>query len=283
MAYVRLVHWKAEETPERVERLQRAGHEAHAALPQGPPFLRELTERPPAALVIDLGRVPSHGRDVALTVRQRASTRRIPLVFVGGEPAKVEAIRTLLPDAVYADWDTVGEAIARALREPPAVPVVPSSVFAPYAGRPLATKLGLRAGTRLRLEHAPAGFRRVLGELPEGARVLGRAAGEADLTVWFTRSLRQLGEEMPGIAAAAACGPVWIAWPKKTPVAPGAGAAGRCSGRPLAAADRPAAPSDLGERQVRGAGLAAGLVDYKICAIDATWSGLLFRRRAPGR
>jgi len=30
---------------------------------------------------------------------------------------------------------------------------------------------------------------------------------------------------------------------------------------------------------VRGTGLANGLVDYKICAIDATWSGLLFRRR----
>ena len=51
--------------------------------------------------------------------------------------------------------------------------------------------------------------------------------------------------------------PLWIAWPKKAS----------------------ALRSDVGETDVRGAGLANGLVDYKICAIDATWSGLLFRRR----
>jgi hypothetical protein len=30
---------------------------------------------------------------------------------------------------------------------------------------------------------------------------------------------------------------------------------------------------------VRRVGLAAGLVDYKICAIDETWSGLKFVKR----
>jgi hypothetical protein len=51
--------------------------------------------------------------------------------------------------------------------------------------------------------------------------------------------------------------PLWIAWPKK---------ASRLE-------------TDVSETEVRQTGLDAGLVDYKICAIDATWSGLLFRRR----
>jgi hypothetical protein len=55
-------------------------------------------------------------------------------------------------------------------------------------------------------------------------------------------------------------GGLWIAWPKKA------------SGM----------PTDLTQTDVRRAGLASGLVDYKICAIDATWSGLLFARRKKG-
>ncbi len=59
------------------------------------------------------------------------------------------------------------------------------------------------------------------------------------------------------MARLAAEAPLWIAWPKKT------------SGL----------VADVGEPEVRQTGLDAGLVDYKICAIDATWSGLLFRNR----
>lgn len=54
---------------------------------------------------------------------------------------------------------------------------------------------------------------------------------------------------------------VWIVWPKKT--------------SPLAA--------DVSQRDVRSAGLHQGLVDYKICAVDDDWSGLLFLRRKTGR
>lgn len=58
-------------------------------------------------------------------------------------------------------------------------------------------------------------------------------------------------------AEAAERGRLWIAWPKKA------------SG----------VESDLTQQQVRTFGLDAGLVDYKICSIDATWSGLCFTRR----
>jgi len=40
---------------------------------------------------------------------------------------------------------------------------------------------------------------------------------------------------------------------------------------------------DLGEPKVREMGLAIGLVDYKVCAVDETWSGLAFAvRRTKG-
>ncbi len=59
------------------------------------------------------------------------------------------------------------------------------------------------------------------------------------------------------MAVGANHGPIWIVWPKKTSHA----------------------ASDLSQQSVREVGLAAGLVDYKICSLDSTWSGLLFTRR----
>jgi len=38
--------------------------------------------------------------------------------------------------------------------------------------------------------------------------------------------------------------------------------------------------SDLGEKEVRAFGLAAGFVDYKVCAVDPTWSGCCLRAGA---
>lgn len=72
MKLVRLAHWKEEELAERVERLRAAspGHDVQPLTVDGAAALRGLAERPPAALVIDLGRLPSHGRDIALTVRR---------------------------------------------------------------------------------------------------------------------------------------------------------------------------------------------------------------------
>jgi hypothetical protein len=60
---------------------------------------------------------------------------------------------------------------------------------------------------------------------------------------------------------AARAGGLWIAWPKKA-----SGVA-----------------TDLTEDVVRRDGLAAGLVDHKVCAIDATWSGLRFALRKEKR
>ena len=96
MPKLRLVHWKAQEAEERAERLRSADYEVNCDIPGGASFLRDLGLDAPAAVVIDLSRLPSQGRDMALLIRRRKSTRHLPLVFVGGTTAKVQRVRELL-------------------------------------------------------------------------------------------------------------------------------------------------------------------------------------------
>jgi hypothetical protein len=233
------------------------GYDVAHDVPRGPAWLRDLRSDPPAAVVVDLSRYPSHGRDVALAIRQHKATRGIPLVFVGGEPEKVAQIRNLLPDAVFADWGQIAGPLREAVAHPPVEPVVPPSVLAGYAGTPLPRKLGVKPGTVVALIGAPDGFLEMLADLAEGAAFHDRPGTFCHLTIWFARSRAELQGEIPRIGAQAVHGPIWIAWPKKAA----------------------ATNSDLSEQYVREIGLGAGLVDYKICAIDQTWSGLLFARR----
>ena len=255
MKRIQLVHWKPEEAGPRVAWLRKAGYRVLLRSP-GPEFLKDLRSRPPDAVVIDLERLPSQGRDVGVALRHRKATRGIPLVLAGGEGGKVERIRKVLPDAVFTPWSRVRAALRRAMAHPPAEPAAPPSTLAAYSGTPLPRKLGIREDIVVAVIGAPPGFRRTLGRLPRGARLRDTARGRADLTVWFARSRRVLDRRIGQMAARADHGPLWIAWPKK-------------------AAET---GSDLTQKAVRAAGLAAGLVDYKICAIDPTWSGLLFTR-----
>jgi|SRR5579871_6729465 len=126
-----------------------------------------------------------------------------------------------------------------------------------YSGTPLVKKLGVKEGTRLVLVGAPPGFKKLLTGLPAGARVTSAdAIAGAELSIWFVRSRRELEGRIPAFAVSMGQG-LWMAWPKKA-----SGVA-----------------TDLTEDVIRTAGLAHGLVDYKVCAIDETWSGLKFARR----
>jgi hypothetical protein len=127
--------------------------------------------------------------------------------------------------------------------------------MAGYSGTPLVRKLGIAAGTRLALISAPDGFERELVGLPGDVRILNRVAGAPELAIWFVSSRRELDRRLPAMAKQIGRG-IWIAWPK------------RASG----------VATDLSGDVVRSAGLAWGLVDYKICAINDVWSGLKFAR-----
>jgi hypothetical protein len=136
--------------------------------------------------------------------------------------------------------------------------------MAGYSGTPLSKKLGLKPDHRALFLNAPDGFGAELGELPPGVEIAehARAGGERDVIVWFVRSEGDLrGRFAPLAQKLAAAGGLWIAWPKKA------------SG----------VPTDLDENLVREIGLAHGLVDNKVCAIDETWSGLRFVIRLKDR
>ena len=258
MPRVRLIHWNAAEAAERARQLRTAGYQvAHKGL-EPHAILRELAGKPPAAVVIDLTRMPSQGRDLALFLRQRKTTRHVPLVFAGGDPEKVKRIRKLLPDATYTGWNRIGAALKRALARPPAKPVVPDSSLAGYSGTPLPKKLGIKENSVVALLGAPPGFGNTLGKLPAGVRLRTNTRDACDRILWFTKSRKQLEKRVGPLGRALSDkGGLWIAWPKQA-----SGVA-----------------TDLTQNDVRRIGLAAGLVDYKICAIDATWSGLLFAVR----
>lgn len=254
---VRLIHWNAAEAGALAGRLRSAGFRVNFEVPRGLRFLRDLRAHPPAAVVIVLSRLPSQGRDVAMAIRHSRATRSLPLVFAGGDPAKVSRIRAQIPEAVYTSTGRLPGALKLAIAHPREVTVVPRSSLEGYSGTPLVKKLGIREGSVVALIGAPRGFEASLGVLPEGAILRRRRGGRRDLTIWFARSMKDLEAGIRSLAPAAGGGAIWIAWPKKTS----------------------SLVSDLTQTEVRRIGLASGLVDYKVCAIDATWSGLLFTRR----
>jgi hypothetical protein len=121
-----------------------------------------------------------------------------------------------------------------------------------YSGTPLATKLGIKPGSDVRLVGAPESFEDVLAA-PDGVSVRRRGALRADVVVVFTTSYADLAKQVPRLGEAVfPDSSLWVAWPKKS------------SG----------VPTDVTEDSVREVALPLGLVDNKVCAIDATWSGL---------
>jgi hypothetical protein len=258
---VGLIHWNAGEAKQRTEILRAAGYEVICKMQAGPEFLRDLRTKPATAIVIDLSRLPSHGRDVAMGIRIWKATRLVPLVFVEGDPDKVARIKTLLPDAAFTTWKRIRSVLKRAIEHPPENPVRPDSLLAGYSGTPLPKKLGIKANSVVALEGAPRGFLKTLGELPEGVELQEDTRSPSEIILWFLRSRDELQHGMKNMAARTGSGRVWIIWPKKA------------SG----------VVTDVTQNDVRTIGLAAGLVDFKICAVDATWSGLAFTRRKAGK
>jgi CheY-like chemotaxis protein len=255
---IQLFHWNASEAAQYIDFLVSAGYEVIYNASANPmDDLRRMRQDPPAAVVIDLSRLPSHGREVGMAIRSQKTTRYIPLVFVSGEAEKVTRVRSMLPDAVYTTWEGIRQALKEAIEHPPAEPIATTSAMDAYAGQPLTKKLGIKSGMTIGLVNTPSGFIEALGPLPEKVCLHEQPEEHCDLLIWFVRSRNELEQGMPQVVARNDYRGVWIAWPKKT------------SG----------VSSDLTQPVVRKAGLAVELVDYKVCAIDATWSGLLFSRR----
>jgi len=124
-----------------------------------------------------------------------------------------------------------------------------------YSGTPLPAKLGIKPGDVVGLVGAPRDFSLTLGDLPPGVTLRFGARGTCSALIRFVRSQAELDKNIKRFAARANDFHPWIAWQK---------------GKRRAS---------LGEKAVREAALAAGLVDFKICAFDGAWSGLRFALR----
>ena len=133
--------------------------------------------------------------------------------------------------------------------------------MAGYSGKPLAAKLGLKEGFRVAVVNEPDGFRPELGDL-SAITISTKLQPPLDLILFFVKTQSELKKGFAKLASKLApAGMLWIAWPKKA------------SG----------VLSDLTDNSVREIGLAAGLVDVKVCAVDDTWSGLKFVIRLKDR
>ena len=251
MARIRLIHSKPDEAAPRIETLRQAGHEVAYQERVPPATIRaDATD----AFVIDLARVPSHGREVAVYIRGTKATRHIPIVFAGGEPDKVEKVRQMIPDATYADWDHIRSAVKKALAHPPSECVVPPQMMNRYGDRPVAQKLGIKAGQTVTAIDAPRNFPELLGGVPEGVTFNEDERRPGPVTLWFIHdaaSYQEFVSERRGIARRSK---LWVVWPK--------GDTGKRAG--------------INQNVVRQIAISIGLVDYKICSVDEKWSAMLF-------
>ncbi len=134
--------------------------------------------------------------------------------------------------------------------------------MAGYSKRSLVDKLGIKEGARVYIGNPPAGYDVTLGKLPQGTIPLKSLKNPCDFIQFFTTERTQLQREFPKLKASLAQdGILWVSWPK-----------GASKIR-----------TDLNENIAREIGLANGLVDVKVCAVDDVWSGLKFVYRLKDR
>jgi CheY-like chemotaxis protein len=256
MANVVLVHWNEQEAKERARALKALGYKAKILFDPEKQSLAEIREHPPELFLIDLSRLPSQGREIAGHFRRAKATRSVPILFVGGDAERVKTARKLIPDAEFAKWEEIRAAIKRAIKNAPRNPAVPSTMAA-YSASALPKKLGIRDNCSIMLINPPNRFERKLDPLPAYTKIVDDP-NDANVAVLFALSLTELARDFSALANALPNkAALWIAWPKKA------------SG----------VKTDLDGNIVREFGLDAGWVDYKVCAIDETWSGLCFARK----
>jgi hypothetical protein len=122
-----------------------------------------------------------------------------------------------------------------------------------HLGTPLVRKLGIGAGHRVLLVDAPEDFHALLAPLPPAVAFVARADADVDLAHVFVSSRAALAMHLATLRRALRPeAVVWVSWPKKAAKV----------------------ATDVTEDVVRELALPLGFVDVKVCAVDATWSGL---------
>ena len=248
MPKIVLLHWKQEEIGDLAAHLQ--GFSVALYVPtQGEGMTGLKAFGVPDAFVISLERMPSHGRDIGWHLLKQKATRQVPIVYVGGDPAKVAKIRELLPQAVYTTWAEAAEAVRDALANPSVVvnaPVVLSAA-------PLHSKIGLKEGMHIALIGAPAPLETLVSVMPGGIVIHEMPSpSEVAMTLWFVRSETEFFDELPSIAPLLGNKPrLWVFYRRGKGVT--------WTGILEAAGEQ-------------------GLAQFKIMRLNEVWSGVAFGR-----
>jgi len=256
---VRLVSWDENTAKVRTRDLTNLGFrvEASSLLGSGG-IVGHFRDLAPDAVVLDLDRLPSHGREVGTVLRDSKSTRHLPLVFAGGAPEKVDRIRGELPDAVFTAWELIGDAVEQAIAHPPTSPVKARSHADRSAATPLPQKLGIKAGMQVAVVGGLEGLEELLGDLPQGTALGKRFTTETRLGLYFVRSELELANAYEhALGRLPETVSFWVIYPKQ----------------------KKNVKMSFNENDVRALGLASGFVDYRVCSVNAEWSGLKFARK----
>src|SRR4029077_21144480 len=132
MPLIRLICWNRDLTRERANALRGSGFTVNASPLGISGLIGHFRKVSPAVVLIDLDRLPSHGREVAIVLRNSKSTRYLPIVFAGGLAEKVERVRSELPDAIFTNGKKVVTALKKAMKHVPAEPVQPLAYMQRY-------------------------------------------------------------------------------------------------------------------------------------------------------
>lgn len=248
---VRVIHWKATEAEPLLEAVRKAGAEPEFVDCRDTPGLgRLIRAHPPDAIVIDLSRLPSHGRAVGHWLRSTKALRDIPLIFANGAEDKIAKVREILPDAVFAENRSLKKALgaARKAGRPPAAPPVA------HRERTTAQKLGIDKVRTVGVIDAPRGYLAALGELPEEVEVVEEPEQPVGTALWFIHDPEEFLTALRRMWTVAGRSRLWIIW-------------------------RKGSKNGLTQLSIRETMREAGMVDYKICSVSKEWSGMLFARK----
>jgi hypothetical protein len=122
-----------------------------------------------------------------------------------------------------------------------------------YSGTPLAKKLGIKEGFKIRLINSPEYYFELFTDMPENISILKDTKTKKNFIHCFVKQEKELYKNIASLKnEIESNGIIWISWPKKASKV----------------------VTDVTEDVVRNLALANGLVDIKVCAVDEIWSGL---------
>ncbi len=124
-----------------------------------------------------------------------------------------------------------------------------------YSRTPLAKKLGIKDGFKLKIVNQPSYYFKLFQDLPVEIEIVTDISIKKDFIHYFAKTTEALQNDIDQLhEEIVQNGIIWISWPKKSSKV----------------------ETDLSGTIVRQIGLKSGLVDIKVCAVDEIWSGLKF-------